>query len=239
MDLEIRKRFAQPLAIESGEFPDTSNIEARMLPSCYEAGLVSGHSSEAAAFLSVATDTFIKELLVTMFNRTRSNGPGDSGSAGFGGGTSWIQTLKYRRQLAKEEDAVQRGEIQRDKSGLLPIEAKAASERGPLGMADLRIALEIGDCGMAQFPVISRSVLYNWREGELENWDDYTYLDGRDMPREPVPATGVNGDQQKDLPNGIDHSDDMDIDTEAWWDGAEMQDDEILDGVLDSCFAAG
>ena len=238
MDLEIRKRFAQPLAIESGEFPDTSHIESRMLPSCYEAGLVSGHTSDAAAFLSVATDTFIKEFLVTMFSRTRSNGPGDSGSAGFGGGVSWIQTQKYRRQLTKEEEGLQRGEVQRDKSGLLPVEAKAAGERGPLGAADLRIALELGDCGMAQFPIVSRSLLYSWREGELENWDDYTYLDGREVSQDAAPAAGANGGQRKDLPNGLD-PDGMDLDGEVWWEGAEVQDDDVLDGVLDSCFAVG
>ena len=210
-----------------------------MLPSCYEAGLVAGHSSEAAALLSVATDTFIKELLVTMFNRTRSNGPGDSASAGFGGGNSWIQTHKYRRQLAKEEDAAQRGEILRDKSGLLPIEAKAASERGALGMADLRIALELGDYGMAQFPIISRSILYNWREGEVENWEDYTYLDGREASEDSTPAGRINGGQTKALPNGLEHSDNMEIDNELSWEGGEMADNDPLDGVLDSCFAVG
>lgn len=191
LDLEIKKRFAQPLAVESGEFPDTSNIESRMLPFCYEAGLVSGHTADAAQFMSVATETFIKEALSAIFSRTRSNGPGELGSAGFGG-NNWVQTCKYRRQLAREEESAMHGETHRDKMGLLPIEAKAANERGPLGLAELRIALEMGDCGLTQFPVIGHSLMYNYHEGELENWDDHAWVDGREHPAAPVgPGTSA------------------------------------------------
>lgn len=259
-EIEIRKRYVQPLAVESGEFPDVSNIEARMLPMCYEAGLLNGHVPDAAQFMSIATETFIKEVMSQIFSRTRSNGPGDSGNAGFGPGGGWVQTHKYKRKLAKEEEAAQRGEVTRDKSGLLPIEAKMASERGPLGMADLRIALEMGDCGMANFPIISKNVIYNYREGELENWDDYTWMDGREsriqeedgdveMGGVSVKANGgVNGsatktDSQLLLPNGVDHDgaagDPMDVDDELPWEGADPSDRDYLDGVLDSCLAVG
>ncbi|KAF4976792.1 hypothetical protein FZEAL_6598 [Fusarium zealandicum] len=238
-DLEIRKRYAQPLAIESGEFPDVNMISGRMLPFCYEAGLVSGHTGDAPQFMSVAVETFIKEVLTQVFSRTRSNGPGDSGSAGFGVGTTWIQTNKYKRQLEYEEEAAQRGEVTRDKSGLLPIESKAASERGPLGMSDLRLSLEMADSGMAQFPVLMTQVIYGYREGELENWDDYTWLP--DQAHQGLPeehhVAGINGGKVYELPNG--HPDAMDIDTETWWEGAENQDMDMLDGVLDSCLAVG
>jgi len=263
-DLEIRKRYAQPLAVESGEFPDTSNIESRMLPFCYEAGLSSGHAPDAAHFMSIATETFIKEVMSAIFSRTRSNGPGDSGSAGFGLGSGWIQTHRYRKQLAKEEEAFQRGEISRDKMGLLPVEAKAASERGPLGMADVRLALEMGDCGLAGFPVIVKSVIYGWREGELENWDDYTYVDpsrpdgiaipGRGDGDVEMGGVGLNGvtkreaggQQQQPLTNGVHDVDAMDIDdvgvaggvaNEIWWEGAEPETADLLNAVLDSCLA--
>ncbi|KAL2687384.1 hypothetical protein Neosp_004944 [[Neocosmospora] mangrovei] len=238
-DLEIRKRYAQPLAVESGEFPDVGMISGRMLPFCYEAGLVSGHAGDAPQFMSVAVDTFIKEVLTQVFSRTRSNGPGDSGSAGFGVGTTWIQTQKYKRQLEYEEDAAMRGEISRDKSGLLPIESKSASERGPLGMADLRLSLEMADTGMAQFPVLMTQVLYGYREGELENWDDYTWIhdQGPEGYVEENHVAGINGGRVFELPNG--HPDAMDIDTETWWEGAENQDMDMLDAVLDSCLAVG
>ncbi|TDZ27289.1 Transcriptional coactivator hfi1 [Colletotrichum spinosum] len=239
-DLEIRKRFAQPLAVESGEFPDGPLIEGRMLPFCYEAGLTNGHVSDAAHFMTVATETFIKESIAAIFAKTRSNGPGEGGTAGFGAGTQWIQTHKYRRQLAKEEDAALRGDLARDKGGLLPIESKAASERGPLGMADVRIALEMADSGLAQFPIINTAISYGYREGELENWHDYTWLPGF----EPVGHTKRNEEPldtrpstSRQLPNG--HVDAMDVDTEPWWEGADAQDMSSLDSVLDSCLAVG
>ncbi|KAM7196533.1 Transcriptional regulator of RNA polII, SAGA, subunit domain containing protein [Naviculisporaceae sp. PSN 640] len=236
-DLEIRKRYAQPLAVESGEFPDVSNIEVRMTSFCAEAGLQS-HQQEAAQFMSIATETFIKEVLSSVFSRTRVNGPGDSGNAGFGPTGAWVQTHKYRRQLAREEEAFARGELTRDKSGLLPVEAKAASERGPLGMADLRIALEMADCGLANFPIISKSVVYDYREGELENWNDHTYLDGREptVDKEDVEMGGMNGKKPDALPNGV-HDDPMDIDNEVYWEGADPAEGEFLDSVLDSCLA--
>jgi transcriptional coactivator HFI1/ADA1 len=232
------------LAVESGEFPDVSNIEARMLPFCYEAGLASGHAPDAAQFMSIATETFVKEFLSSVFGRTRSNGPGDGGNAGFGPSSNWIMTHRYRRQLMREEEAAQRGELTRDKSGLLPVEAKAASERGPLGMADVRLALEMGDCGLANFPIITKSVIYAYREGELENWDDYTYLDGRQRvveEEDDVEMGGMNGagNGHEPLPNGVGHGDQMDIDNDMWWEGADPGDGDFLNGVLDSCLAVG
>ncbi|KAF5125217.1 hypothetical protein E5D57_009904 [Metarhizium anisopliae] len=232
-DLEIRKRFAQPLAIESGEFPDVGVISGRMLPFCYEAGLPSGHASDAPQLVTVATETFIKEVLTQIFSRTRSNGAGDSGNAGYGIGMTWIQTHKYKKQLHREEEAAIRGEITRDKGGLLPVEAKAANERGPLGMADLRLALEMADTGMAQFPILSTQVIYGYREGELEQWDDYTWY----YHEPPAVEELVDGYDAKPTING--YGDAMDLDQETWWDGAETGDMDMLDGMLDSCLAVG
>ncbi|KAL7785548.1 transcriptional regulator of RNA polII, SAGA, subunit domain-containing protein [Trichoderma ceciliae] len=234
-DLEIRKRYTQPLAIESGEFPDMGLIAGRMLPFCYEAGLVNGHASDAPQLMSVATETFIKEVLTQVFSRTRSNGPGDSASAGYGIGTTWIQTHKYRRQLHREEDAAQRGEITRDKAGLLPVESKAASERGPLGIADVRVALEMADSGISQFPIVTAQILYGYRDGELEHWKDYTWANG-EPPAQRVEELMTNGDAE--LAKGA-LSDAMDIDNEIWWEGAENPDMDMLDNVLDSCLAVG
>lgn len=234
-DLEIRKRFTQPLAIESGEFPDVGLITGRMLPFCYEAGLPSGHVSDAPQLMSVATETFVKELLTQIFARTRSNGPGDSASAGYGVGTTWVQTHKYRRQLHIEEEAAHRGEISRDKSGLLPVEARAAGERGALSMADVRVALEMADTGISQFPIVATQVLYSYRDGELENWEDYTWMDGIEPEAriEELNSDLVNGE----LTNG--HHDAMDIDNDMYWEGAESADMDMLDGMLDTCLAVG
>ncbi|KAI2625726.1 transcriptional regulator of RNA polII, SAGA, subunit-domain-containing protein [Hypoxylon sp. NC1633] len=238
-DLEIRKKFAQPLAVESGEFPDQASIESRMLPICYEQGLISGHAPDAAQFMTVASETFIKEFLSTVYSRTRSNGPGDSGSAGFGSGTGWIQTHKYRRQLRREEVAFAKGELSRDKSGLLPVEAKAASERPPLSMADLRLSLEIGDCGISAFPIVRKLVINTFRDGELENYTNYTWLHGRKPKDYGDPRVeNVNGNKSRALTNGGAYPEPMDIDEEEpTWDGAAPDDMMMLDSVLDSCLA--
>ncbi|KAI5927370.1 transcriptional regulator of RNA polII, SAGA, subunit-domain-containing protein [Camillea tinctor] len=238
-DLEIRKRFAQPLAVESGEFPDMASIESRMLPICYEEGLVNGHASDAAQFLTVATEHAIKEFLSVVFSRTRSNGPGDSGSAGFGSGPGWIQTHKYRRQLKKEEEAFSRGELTRDKSGLLPVEAKAAMERSPLSMADLRLALEIGDCGVGSHPTTRTVILNSYKDGELDNYNNYTWLPGhKPIGLDEVDQKGINGGSA--LTNGNIHPDAMDIDEDSSvWEGTGAQDMAELNSVLDSCLATG
>ncbi|KAI0413820.1 transcriptional regulator of RNA polII, SAGA, subunit-domain-containing protein [Xylaria grammica] len=239
LDLEIRKRFAQPLAVESGEFPDIASIESRMLPISYAAGLVGGHAPDVAQFMTVATETHIKEFLSTVFGRTRCNGPGDSGSAGFGAAVGWIQTHKYRRQLRKEEGALERGELSRDKSGLLPIEAKAASERPPLGMADLRLALEIGDCGISSLPTIRQSVLHNYRDGELDHYDHYTYVPGHTQSRlgDESAVNGINNSHPGGTTNGA-APEPMDIDDEeSGWAGTSSQDMQALDSLLDGLLA--
>lgn len=240
LDLEIRKRFTQPLAVESGEFPDIASIESRMLPISYAAGLVGGHAPDVAQFMTVATETHIKEFLSTVFGRTRSNGPGDSGSAGFGAAVGWIQTHKYRRQLQKEEAAFQKGELTRDKSGLLPIEAKAASERPPLGMADLRLALEIGDCGISSLPTLRKSVFHTYRDGELDHYSNYTYVPGHIPSRidEESALNGINGGHSGGMANGGAAPEPMDIDEEeALWAGTGAQDMQTLDAVLDGLLA--
>lgn len=204
-----------------------------MLPFCYEAGLPSGHVAEAPQLMSIATDAFIKEMLTQVFARTRSNGPGDSGSAGYGVGTQWIQTHNYKRQLRLEEEAAHRGELSRDKAGFLPVEARAAGEQGQLSMADIRVALEIADSSMSQFPVLMRQILCGYREGELENWNDHAWIDNY----EPSPAERLtNGYDSSALGNGTDP---MDIDTEIGWEGAEDSDLDMLDGMLDGCLAVG
>lgn len=249
-DLEIRKRYAQPLASESGEFPDTTTIESRMLPICYETGLISGHSSDAAQFMSVATETFVKEFLSSVFDKTRSNGPGSGGSAGSGGGASWVMTHKYRRQLEKEEEAWLRGEIHRDKSGLLPVEAKAAGERGALGMADLRMALEMGDCGLGQMPVVFGQIMFDFREGEVEGWEDFSILDGyeeraaKKRRHEDVVMTGFETTGKKangmNGVNGMNGHVEEDGDSEGWgWEGVGTEDYDSLNNLLDSCLAIG
>ena len=133
-ELEVRKRYAQPLASETGEFPDAESIHARMVPICYEESVVNGAAFPCATFMAIATENFIKGFLSSVFSRTRSNGP-----SGTINGTT---THKYRRQLEQEEMAFTRGELVKNSAnGLLPIEAKEASGREALGVRDIRLTL--------------------------------------------------------------------------------------------------
>lgn len=237
---DIRKRYLNPLALESGEFPETGYIDSRMLPYCYEAGLESA-APDAAQLVSAATENYVKEFLTSVFSRTRSNGPGESGSAGFGSGSSWVQTHKYKKLLSREEDAAQRGEITRDKCGLLPVESKAASERGPLSMGDLHIALDIADCGTAHFPVFTRGLMNKYRDGELEQLENHSFLDGfekravKDRDGD-IPMAGVDKGKQPQLPNDL-PLDEMDIDADYFWAGAEDSDQDACDAALESALA--
>jgi transcriptional coactivator HFI1/ADA1 len=216
-----------------------------MLPICYETGLVSGHASDASHFMSVATETFIKEVLSSIFSKTRSNGPGVLGSAGTGGGATWIQSHKYRTQLEREEEAFLRGEVQRDKNGLLPTEAKAASERGALGMADVRTALEMGDCGLGQMPVVIRQIMSGYREGELEAYNDFSWPSGYgpetgidEALDEDVKMGNMNGANGINGLNGLKETHDLPTELDDFgWEGGELESKTALDNLLDSCLA--
>lgn len=50
----------------------------------------------------------------------------------------------------------------RDKSGLLLIEVKVVSERGFFGMIDLRLVLDVGDCGMVNFLIIVKMIVNDY-----------------------------------------------------------------------------
>lgn len=216
-----------------------------MLPICYETGLVSGHAQDASHFMSVATETFVKEVLSSIFSKTRSNGPGVLGSAGTGGGANWIQSHKYRTQLEREEEAFLRGELQRDKNGLLPTEAKAASERGPLGMADVRTALEMGDCGLGQMPVVVQQIMSGYREGELEAYNDFSWPDNYGpellvdgIRDEDVQMGGMNGANGVSKVNGLKEVHDLPPEIDDFgWEGGEHESKTTLDNLLDSCLA--
>lgn len=106
-------------------------------------------------------------------------------------------------------------------------------------MADLRLALEIGDCGISTFPIVRKSVIYTYRDGELENYNNYTWLHGRKPIDYEDGADNVNGGGFHAPTNGGSaYPEPMDIDEEPIaWEGANTEDTSALDGVLDSCLA--
>ncbi|KAL4960944.1 transcriptional regulator of RNA polII, SAGA, subunit-domain-containing protein [Aspergillus stella-maris] len=210
-ELEVRKRYAQPLASETGEFPDTESIHARMTPICYEESVVNGAGVACAEFMAIATETFVKEVLSVVFSRTRSNGPS--------GTINGMMKRSYKQQLEREELAFTRGELAKDgATGLLPVEAKEASTRSSLGVRDLRLSLELGSGVLSHMPLLVDQIMGGYLEDELE-------AEKRD--RDEMDDTGPTS-----------YFEEMEVDDEGWgWEGATMDDHEQMGSLLDECLS--
>lgn len=155
-------------------------------------------------------------------------------------GGNTIITRKYRQQLIREEAALDRGQLARGPiSNLLPVEAKEAANRRPLGMGDLRIALEVGDCSLGQMPDVVQNIMGGWPEGILEGWDhspeEEMQVD-EEIHRHMGPPK-INGA----LTNGV-HVNGASTteDNESYgWAGGGAEDRKRLFSLLDECLAIG
>ena len=215
-NLEIRKRYAQPLFSESLEFPDSNAIQARMVPICYEAGLTSGASANCAELVAIAAETYVKNMLQDVFNRVRSNGPVYENGAGSG-----IFTASYRRKLNKEDIEVKSGRMSRNREDeLLPTESKEANARRPIAIADLKLANQVGPTLWNGAPTIGARVENMMFDAEFP-WND-----------KPVYQNGGGHQQSSDTEDDSD----MDLDDpELGWEGATRADQASLGKLLSSC----
>ncbi|KAF2237346.1 hypothetical protein EV356DRAFT_539247 [Viridothelium virens] len=207
---EIKKRYLQPLSSETLEFPDADALLPRLGPMCYECGLAAAPAQEAvcAEYLAAAAETYIKEALTSFFARVRSDGE------------PYVQTAAFRRRRRREEAAAWRGEVTRGKEGLLPVEMEAAGRRRPLGMQDLRLALQVGDPWLGQVPLVAgRIVAGLWAEEE----------EGKSAA-EMVVVGGKGVDADGDVGMG---------DREVGWNGGAVEDRGHLDGLLEDFLAVG
>ncbi|KAK7533123.1 transcriptional regulator of RNA polII, SAGA, subunit-domain-containing protein [Phyllosticta citribraziliensis] len=243
-DLEIRKRYAQPLCTETFEFPDTSTIDARMTPICYEEGIASGAASECASFMNQATEIFIKEVLSNILGRVRSNGE------------DYIKTASYKKQLQREEELSLNNEVQRNAAGLLPVEVEESRRRKPISLGDLRVALELGDSYLGQVPLICAGIL-NARydtDGYDEMEIDEPILLNQNQKLVPGPRlngsihgagpsagtgpaaavgpalNGINGTAP--VPNGVHHEDEI-MSDDLGWQGTASKEREVVYSTLD------
>ena len=172
-DMEIRKRYLAPLATETFEFPDPESILSRMVPTCYESSLSNGCAAPCAELLSSATEQYVKEVVSAVLLKTRSNVGGSRSGEGIG-----IVTSNFRRLLANEEEAADRGQLKRSEGmGLLPCEIKERRTRKGIGIADLKFAEEVGGVGMGQMLTVAKSVVAGYEEGILERWTDAYEVD--------------------------------------------------------------
>lgn len=225
-DLEIRKRYAQPLFSETLEFPDAATIFARMVPICYEESVAAGSNQTCAELVAIATESYVKDFLAQIFDRTRSNGPKYENGAGGG-----VFTAAYKRQLGREEEEFKSGKIQKSReNGLLPVEAREASARRPIGMADMKVAANVGRGLWNGMPLIGSRIVEAALEDELEEWrrDREAEQDWMSAAKLYAAANGV--DDTADDP--------MDLDDDDYgWEGVGGADREALGSLLEDCLA--
>jgi len=219
-ELEIRKRYAQPLFAETVEFPDAPAIYARMVPICYEKSVASGSSLQCAEMVSIASEIFIKDLIGDIFNRARSNGPRYENLV-VGG----VMTGAYKQQIAREEAGLKNGTVQKNRENdLLPVESREAHSRRPLGMPDLKLASSVVRGLWTGMPMIGTFISEAALENEQEEWHAERRL-------EEALHASLNGH----LANG---DDDMDIDDDDYgWDGTGAADREALGSLLEDCLS--
>lgn len=214
-DLEIRRRYAQPLAQETLEFPSQSDVQARIEPICYEEGLVGGSASlqACAELVEQATEVYLKELLGALCEHSRSNME------------NCIATKKFKRQLRREEEDAESGVVQRNPAGLLPVELEVQANRQPLDMQDLRLALHTGDSYIRQDRFLAELVQLNGFAEEQRMYTEsngFKALDAGSKAREELAAEKMAADEQD------------------WgWSGGMKADNDALMGVLDDCLAVG
>lgn len=228
-DLEIRKRYTSALSSETHEFPTPTSISHRLLPTCYEFGLPQGHSAECAEYLNIATETYIKEALMSLLGKICVNGAG------------FVRTGQFKKRVSREERQAERGEIMRI-GGMkeLPVEAEERRKRKMLCMEDLKLALTLGDGYLGQSPVIAGGIMHSrcldtqGIEGLYDEVDGRVKMNGS--------ANGTKGKVGGENWN-VDFAGDvqmMDVDVNGndaeGWIGGEA---EGLDGVLDDVLSLG
>ncbi len=230
-DLEIRKRYTQPLFSETSEFPDAVGIFSRMVPICYEESVASGSSMLCAELVAVATETYVKDLLSSVFNRTRVNGPKyENGAAG------GVSTGAYLRRLEQEEHDFRNGKIQRGRdSGLLPVENREAIARRPIGIADLKVAGGVGRGLWNGMPLIGSRVAEAAFDNEADDYvEERRALDtaAAMAKNEHPPAPTSGGIVEEPAP------DEMDVDNDDFgWAGGGASDREALGSLLEDCLS--
>jgi transcriptional coactivator HFI1/ADA1 len=192
-----------------------------MIPICYEEGLVGGATHGCADLLTVAVEAYMKELLADIYSRVRSNG------------VNYVQTASWRRKYRREEELAERKELQRNAVGLLPCEADMGREKRPLGLMDLRLALEMGNTYLSQMRLVTdRIVVGEHVDDEEEGRSD------DDEPSSSAMASRMNG-MTSTMTNGTHDEDIVMEDVDLVWLGGSAADREALSSVLDDCLAIG
>ncbi|KAL9035851.1 MAG: hypothetical protein Q9214_006403, partial [Letrouitia sp. 1 TL-2023] len=157
-DLEIRKRYVPPLSSETFEFPSPPELHARMVPICYEESLSNGCSIECAEFMSTALDFFMKAVVTSISPRISRSSSATSSILSVA--VAPDQTTKTSSLGAIPAVPAKR-----------PSDASKKPTRRPLGLEDMRTAIEIGGWGeLGSMPSIVQGIKEQYAEGVLEGW---------------------------------------------------------------------
>ncbi|KAK4574077.1 hypothetical protein LTR86_001838 [Recurvomyces mirabilis] len=216
-DLEIRRRYAQPLASETLEFPTQSDVQNRIEPICAEEGLASSTQSAIAScaeLVEQATEVFLKEMLGELYAHVGANAEG------------CVKTARYKRRLHKEEQEAERGAVQRNGAGRLPVELETQGLRNPLDMEDLRLGLQMSDSFLRTDRFLDEGIMLS-RYADLDLGMTNGYGKGG-----AVSGVGSRASAVVD-------PDAMAIDDMDAWKGSTSSNQMELMGVLDDCLAVG
>ncbi|KAK0283601.1 hypothetical protein LTR35_006060 [Friedmanniomyces endolithicus] len=212
-DLEIRRRYAQPLASETLEFPSQSDMQNRIEPICAEEGLAGATQStvqHCAELVEQAAEVHLKEMLSNLMSHSRSDAEG------------CVQTARYRRQLRLEEGNAERGVLQRSAGGLLPVELEMQASRQPLSAEDLRTAQWLGDVFVRQDRFLEETIA-------LSRYPNFETGHGKVNGVTRRPAIVNGGASRDERAAAEDH---------FWTEGTSAEDLELM-SVLDDCLAVG
>ena len=219
-DLEIRRRYAQPLASETLEFPTQSDVQNRIEPICAEEGLAGSTQSAIAScaeLVEQATEVFLKEMLGGLYAHVGANAEG------------CVQTSRYKRRLHKEEQEAERGAVQRNGAGRLPVELEMQGLRNPLDMEDLRLGLQMSNPFLRMDRFLDEGIMLA-RYADLD-------LQGHGMANGYGKGGTVNGVRSR--APAVADPDAMAIDDVDAWKGSTTTNQMELMGVLDDCLAVG
>jgi transcriptional coactivator HFI1/ADA1 len=188
--------------------------------------------------MNLATETYIKEALMSLLGKVAINGSG------------YVRTGTFKKRLEREERLAERGDLLRSGTGELPVEVEERRKRKLLCMEDLRLALQLGDGYLGQTPVLA-SHITNSTFLDVPGIDDIYPSPNNKKPL----ATGISSIGQdksglaKWLGDGVTVEFKHEADAEKMqvdgdeemntWMGGSVQDVGELDGALDDVLNLG
>ncbi|CAK4004708.1 hypothetical protein DOTSEDRAFT_45948 [Lecanosticta acicola] len=223
-EIEIRRRFASTLAQEALEFPALNEIQSRIEPISYETGLSGvqqGSLQGCAELIEQATEVYVKEMLGSLLAHARSNVPG----------VASIQTNKFKQRLRQEEMDAERGVLQRNAAGLLPVEMEIQANRQALDMQDLRLGLKLDDSFLKTDRFLDESIMLSQYPDLHQNSKMNGTLLGNGRPLTNGVSSKIERAPTADVPD----LDDTDF---GHWKGTTKKDSDNLMSTLDDCLLA-